>query len=164
MTCTAQKHGHKREATRSNIMGGSTVNKEWTPKGQCAPGGWNHVACNSNNNLTLSNPCWTEYNQQNTALLDSAASLSLIKASNMAQQIYHTHQPKTITIPNGETMQTSAELILNLPKLPPNARTAYLLPGLAHNLLALPQLCDNGCTVTFTKKGVEASIDGTMVL
>ena len=60
-------------------------------------------------------------------------------------------------------MQTSAELILNLPKLPPNARTAYLLPGLAHNLLALPQFCDNGSTVTFTKKGVEASIDGTTV-
>ena len=61
-------------------------------------------------------------------------------------------------------MKTSAELRLNLPTLPPNARTAYLLPGLAHNLLALPQLCDNGCTVTFTKKGVTASIDGTTVL
>ena len=82
----------------------------------------------------------------------------------MAQQIYHTHQPKTITIPNGTTMQTSAELVLNLPQLPPNACTAYLLPGLAHTLLALPQLCDNGCTVTFTKNGVEACIDGNTVL
>ena len=32
MTCTAQKHGHKRDATRSNIMGGSMANKEWAPK------------------------------------------------------------------------------------------------------------------------------------
>ena len=31
-TCGTPRMGHKREATRRNIMGGSLANKEWTPK------------------------------------------------------------------------------------------------------------------------------------
>ena len=31
-TCGTPHMGHKREATRRNIMGGSLANKEWTPK------------------------------------------------------------------------------------------------------------------------------------
>ena len=62
------------------------------------------------------------------------------------------------------TMTTTANITLNLPQLPPQARTAYLLLGLAHNLLALPQLCDNGCEVTFKKNSVKATLNDKVVL
>ena len=110
------------------------------------------------------NPCWTKYNNENTALLDSAASLTLIKTTELGTPRKSKHSPKIITIPNGTTMTTTANVTLNLPQLPVKARTAYLLPGLAHNLLALPQLCDNGCKVTFTRDAVEATLNNKVVL
>jgi hypothetical protein len=38
-----------------------------------------------------------------------------------------------------------------MPSLPHTARQAHILPGLAqHSLLSVGQLCDSGCSVTFT--------------
>jgi hypothetical protein len=43
---------------------------------------------------------------------------------------------------------------LDIPSLPPNARAAHILPGLAlHSLLSVVTLCNAGCTVHFTKIG-----------
>ena len=99
-----------------------------------------------------------------TALLDSAASLTLVKIATLVKLNNTTHQPKLITIPDGTKMKTTAELAMAMPKLPPGARKAHVMPGLAHNLLALPQLCDNGCIVTFTKDNVEATLNSEIVL
>ena len=110
------------------------------------------------------NPCWTAFDETETALLDSAASLTLVKTATLGQLNTATHQPKLITIPDGTKMKTTAELYLALPKLPPSARKAHLMPGLAHNLLALSQLCDSECIVTFTKDNVEATLNSEVVL
>ena len=40
---------------------------------------------------------------------------------------------------------------LLLPKLPPAARKAYRVPSISHNLVAVSELCDAGCTVYFHK-------------
>ena len=125
--------------------------KEWRPKWWCSPEGFQIVALSSSINLKHLKPCWAEYNNTNTALLDSEASLTLVKNTALGEVSTITHTPKTITIPNGMMMTTTANLVFNLLQLPPKAQTAYLLPSLVHNLLALPQLCNNGCEVTFTK-------------
>jgi hypothetical protein len=54
-------------------------------------------------------------------------------------------------MPNGTTIQSSHTCNLLLTGLPPQARQAHILPGLVHNsLISVGQLCDNGCSVTFT--------------
>ena len=110
------------------------------------------------------NPCWTACDETETALLDSAASLTLVKTGKLGQLTKTTHQPKLITIPDGTKMKTTAELALEMPRLPLGARKAHVMPGLVHNLLALPQLCDKGCIVTFTKDDVEAKLNSEIVL
>jgi hypothetical protein len=51
-----------------------------------------------------------------------------------------------------------------MPSLPHAARQAHILPGLAqHSLLYVSQMCDSGCTLTFTAtkvtvKNVESTI------
>ena len=110
------------------------------------------------------NPCWAAFDDKETALLDSAASLTLVKTAAVGRLSTKTHQPKLITIPNGTKMKTTEELSLALPQLPLRARTAHFMPGLAHNLLALSQLCDSGCVITFTKDAVEAKLKNEVVL
>jgi hypothetical protein len=49
-------------------------------------------------------------------------------------------------------------LTLTLTDLPPQARQAHILPGLVHrSLISVGQLCDNGCSVTFTQEQVTVS-------
>ena len=110
------------------------------------------------------NPCWAAFDDKETALLDSAASLTLVKTAAVGTVSATTHQPKLITIPNGTKMKTTAELSLAIPQLPLGACTAHLMPGLAQNLLALSQLCDNGCVFMFTKDSVEAKLNSEVVL
>jgi hypothetical protein len=61
-------------------------------------------------------------------------------------------------MPNGTTIQSSHTCNLLLTDLPPQARQAHILPGLVHNsLISVGQLCDNGCSVTFTQDQVTVS-------
>jgi hypothetical protein len=61
-------------------------------------------------------------------------------------------------MPSGTSMQSSHTCNLLLTDLPPQARHAHILPGLVHNsLISVGQLCDNGCSVTFTQDQVTDS-------
>jgi hypothetical protein len=52
-----------------------------------------------------------------------------------------------------------------LTDLPPQARQAHILPGLVHNsLISVGQLCDKGCSVTFTQEQVTVSNNGKCVM
>jgi hypothetical protein len=54
-------------------------------------------------------------------------------------------------MPNGATIQSSHTCNLLLTGLLLQARQVHILPGLVHNsLISVGQLCDNGCTITFT--------------
>jgi hypothetical protein len=68
-------------------------------------------------------------------------------------------------MPNGTTNQSSHTCNLLLTGLPPQARQAHTLLGLVHNsLISVGQLCDNGCSVTFTHDQVTVSKDKKCVM
>jgi hypothetical protein len=54
---------------------------------------------------------------------------------------------------------------LDLPSLPMEARQAHILPGLVqHSLLSVGQMCDSGCTVTFTANKVAVKHGAATIL
>jgi hypothetical protein len=68
-------------------------------------------------------------------------------------------------MPNGTTIQSSHTCYLLLTDSPPQARHAHILPGLVHNsLISAGQLCNNGCSVTFTQEQVTVSKNGKCVM
>jgi hypothetical protein len=68
-------------------------------------------------------------------------------------------------MPNGTTIQSSHTFNLLLIDLPPQARHAHILQGLVHNsLISVGQLCDNGCSVTFTQEQVTVSKNEKLVM
>jgi hypothetical protein len=61
-------------------------------------------------------------------------------------------------MPNGTKIQSSHTCDLLLEDFPPQERKAHILPGLVHNsLISVGQLCDNGCSTTFTQEQVTVS-------
>jgi hypothetical protein len=71
------------------------------------------------------------------------------------------HVPLNVNMPNGTTTQSSHTSYLLLTDLPPQARQAHILPGLAHNsLISVGQLYDNEYSVTFTQEQVTVSKNG----
>jgi hypothetical protein len=77
-------------------------------------------------------------------------------------------QPTTdgvhVALPNRQTIQAAHTCDLNQPQLQPGARTAHKFPQLAHALLSIGQLCNNGCTATFTAKEVRVTAQNGLVL
>jgi hypothetical protein len=75
------------------------------------------------------------------------------------------HVPLNVNMPNGRTIHLSHTCSLLLTDLLPQARQAHILPGLVHNsLISVGQLCDNGCSVTFTQDQVTVSKNGKSVM
>ena len=59
-----------------------------------------------------------------------------------------------LTIHNGQTLATTKTICLQLPNLPQLATTAYCIPNIHNNMLAVSELCDAGCEVTFEKNSM----------
>jgi hypothetical protein len=73
--------------------------------------------------------------------------------------------PITITLPDGNKIQSSHTCNLDIPWLPDAIMASHIVPQLSHtSLLATRKFCDNGCKVTFTKTMCKVTIDGTTVL
>ena len=101
---------------------------------------------------------------RNTAYVDSGASVSVLKAQAEAVVAKVQDVARELGVPNGDQLTTTETLDLLLDKLPPEARKAFRVPGLRHNLLAVATFCNAGCTVTFTKHGVYVKYNGEIVL
>ena len=66
--------------------------------------------------------------------------------------------PLVVQLPDGTTMSSSHIAELNIPQLPVSACTVHLFPALGDtSLLSIGQLCDAGCTATFTDSSVTIS-------
>jgi hypothetical protein len=96
--------------------------------------------------------------KNDTAILDSGCTSNFLSASAPCSDKQEAHVPLNVNMPNGTTIQSSHTCNLLLTDLPPQARQAHILPGLVHNsLISVGQLCDSGCSVTFTQDQVTVS-------
>jgi hypothetical protein len=76
-----------------------------------------------------------------------------------------TTTPLEVRLPNGDTITSTHVATLNMPSLPQTAILAHILPGLAkHSLLSVGQMCDSGCSVTFTASNVTVTNGHSMIL
>jgi hypothetical protein len=88
---------------------------------------------------------------QSTALLDSGCNAHFLLANAKCLNNISTATPLAVRLPNGDTIASTHTAMLNMPSLPHAARQAHILPGLdQHSLLSVVQMCDSGCSVTFT--------------
>jgi hypothetical protein len=93
-----------------------------------------------------------------TAILDSGCTSNFLSAAAPCSDKQAAHVPLNVNTPNGTTIQSSHTCNLLLTELPPQSRQARILPGLLPNsLISVGQLCDNGCSVTFTQDQVTVS-------
>jgi hypothetical protein len=93
-----------------------------------------------------------------TAILDSGCTINFLSAAAPCSDKQAAHVPLNANMPNGTTIKSSHTCNLLLTYLPPQARQAQILPGLVHtSLISVRQLCDNGCSVTFTQDQVTVS-------
>ena len=62
-------------------------------------------------------------------------------------------------------MYSTHEAELDIPSLPITARRVHIVPALStHSLLSMGQLCDSGCTVTFTASDVHVHLADRLLL
>ena len=120
------------------------------------------------NNLVNYSPtetgCANPPNLDDTALIDTAASLSLLGIGATATESAKQLPGKCIIQPNGARMTTTKNLELLLTKLPKSARQAHRLPGIVNNLLSVAELCDAGCEVEFHRTGCHVYYNGEIVM
>jgi hypothetical protein len=77
----------------------------------------------------------------------------------------YTTTPWEVRLPNGETIMSTHTATLNIPSLSQAARLAHILPGLAqHLLLSVGQMCDSGCSITFTASNVTVTNGHSTIL
>eukprot|EP00957_Ditylum_brightwellii_P009415 711803-Ditylum_brightwellii.AAC.1 len=110
-------------------------------------------------------PSWTsQYKQDETALIDSAASLILLQDATPAKKTIVQEPSKQIIIPNGTIMHTKETINLQLNKVPQRGRRDFCLKSLMHNLVAVAELCNSGCKVNLDKNDVVVQKDGEKVV
>ena len=110
--------------------------------------------------LAAANPL----NIDDTALIESAASITFLNKRAKANQSKLQDIEKSLSIPNRATMKTTVTLDLLLDKLTPASQTAHRCPGITNNLLAVSTLCNAGCSVLFLEHGVKVEFNGEIVL
>ena len=110
-------------------------------------------------------PGWANpINLDQTALIDSAASISLLGEKAKAKLAAIQETSKMLLIPNGADMKPTKTLELLLHRLPQRARRSFRCPGITNNLLAVCELCDAGCVVTFREHGCDVEFEGEIIL
>ena len=73
--------------------------------------------------------------------------------------------PLHIKLPDGSTIQSSHTANIALPQLPPMARVAHIVPGLAsHSLVSVVKLCNAGCKVVMDDISCEVHYRGKPVI
>jgi hypothetical protein len=70
-----------------------------------------------------------------------------------------------VRLPNGDAITATHTATLNIPSLSQAARLAHILPSLAqHSLLSMGEMCDSGCSVTFTASNVTVTNGHSTIL
>ena len=112
----------------------------------------------------ISSGCTNPPNIDDTALIDSDASITLLNKRAKSNRAKIQEIEKSLSIPNGATMKTTETLYLLLDKLPPTAGKAHKCLGITNNLLAVSTLCNAGCSILFLEHGIQVKFNGEIVL
>jgi hypothetical protein len=157
-TCNVRKTGHQETATKIYTMGGVQWGKEWAAKDIYYT--INHSA------LSLDcTPTTTNAPTDDTAIIDSGCTINFLSAAAPCSDKKAAHVPLSVNMLNGTDIQSSHTCNLLPTDLPHQARQAHILTGLVHNsLISVGQVCDNECSVTFTKDQVTVSRNGKEVM
>ena len=100
--------------------------------------GKNHDKINYLNTISqiTKNTAWTKsLPVDETAFLDSAASLHLLHNRAPAKKAEIQEKQKKVTIPNGTNMHTTEKIELQIDNLPETAKIGHILPGILNNLV-----------------------------
>jgi hypothetical protein len=121
------------------------------------------------NNKTSSHTSLTKldatFRTSSTIVADTAATVNYIMIDTPCSNVRPTTTPLQLYLADSSHIQSTHKGILDLPMLPPAARTAHLLPDLKPNaLLSIGQLCNNGCTTEFTATDVIIKYNNTPIL
>jgi hypothetical protein len=145
LSCKFPKQGHKREATRTDNMGGSQANKEWCSGATTLNNKSMFEECRPPPIIKPHETAIVDYGCTGHFLLVNAPFLNKVKSQN----------PLTVRLPNGATTESSHTAELNIPELNAAASIAHVSPGMAnHYLLSVGQLCNEGYIVTFKNDSV----------
>ena len=102
---------------------------------------------------------------ESNMILDTGCTVHLCTPETHLLHRQVTEAPITITIPDGNTMTSTHEGHLDIPKLPPEATITHVVPELnSHSLISLGQLCDAGCTATLDDKTMDIYYNNDIVL
>ena len=95
---------------------------------------------------------------------DAGATGHFLQPGTPAKNIRPKHNPISISQPDGGKLESTHECEIDNPHLPHAARTAHIVPGLAHTSLeSIKMLIDTGCNVTYNTKHVKVFYKGNMV-
>ena len=98
------------------------------------------------------------------AIADAGATSHFIVAGAPVLNKQPATSPLRIHLPDGDTLRSSHTCDLDVPALPAAARTAHIVPGLAHSsLVSIKVLCDAGCTVTYHGNHCFVKRDGRVI-
>jgi hypothetical protein len=145
LSCNFPKQGHKREATRTDNMGGSQANKEL-----CS-------GATTLNNKPMFEDCPPPplLKPHEIAIVDFGCMGHFLLVNVPCSNKVKSQNPLTVRLPNGATMESSHTAALNRPELNKAASIAHVFPGMAnHYLLSVGHLCNEGYTVTFRNASV----------
>jgi hypothetical protein len=67
-------------------------------------------------------------------------------------------------MPNNARICATHTCNVDIPGVPPAARTGHLFPHLGTSLLSIGQLCDHGCTATFNRTSVSIQRNNKTIL
>ena len=100
------------------------------------------------------------------AILDSGASSHFLIVGAPLLHKRKTVNPITVTVANGERVQSTHDGALDIPGLPLGARYAHVVPGINHSLLSIVRLCSARCEIVFGRWGlnVEVRYKGKVVM
>eukprot|EP01082_Thalassiosira_pseudonana_P011880 g10662.t1 g10662 contig4:2284681-2286983(+) len=110
---------------------------------------------------TIFSGCANPPNLNTTALLDTAANISLLANGAPSEPQLN---PKSVMQPKGDRLFTTETLLLLLNKVPLEAREAHRAPGITNNLISASALADAGCELFFHQTGCEVSLNGEIIL
>ena len=109
-TCTRKKPRHQDTATRADIMGGNTANKNWVHS-QCVivPTNNSHNTNNTKSSTYMLNSCSSSTHTSNRyALLDSGATDHCLHRNPNKDYISQSgYIPIPVTLPNGTTLTST---------------------------------------------------------